>query len=205
VPGAGPGSQHFQTAGRGGASHATAPSALALGSSYVFGRTARGGPLRLFGGLVDATLAISQGSPANRVDFQHLLGGWDAASGGWLPSFPIPVEGWQIPTAPTLADVDGDGRVEVIAGTSGYRLHAYREDGSEPRGWPKSTGGWLLASAAVGDVDGDHRLEVVAVTREGHLFVWDTPARASASLQWPSFRHDARNGGRYPRALPLRK
>jgi hypothetical protein len=197
VPGAGAGSEHFQTSGRGPGSRAGAPSALSLGSSYVFGRTARGGPLRLFGGMVDSRLALAQGSPAKRVAFEHLLGGWDAASGSWLTSFPIPVEGWQVTTAPVLADVDGDGRAEVIAGTSGYLLHAFREDGSEPAGWPKQTGGWLLAAAATGDIDGDHRLEVVAVTREGELFVWDTPARAGRTHEWPLFRHDPRNSGRY--------
>ena len=60
-------------------------------------------------------------------------------------------------------------------------LHAFREDGSEPAGWPKQTGGWLLAAPSVGDVDGDRRLEVVAVTREGFLFVWDTPAPAAGA------------------------
>ena len=53
----------------------------------------------------------------------------------------------------------------------------------------------------MGDVDGDRRLEVVAVTREGQLFVWDTPARRSAMREWPAFRHDARNSGRYPGPL----
>ena len=72
--------------------------------------------------------------------------------------------------------MDGDGRAEVLAGSSGYRLHAVGEAGREPAGWPKQTGGWLLAAPAVGDVDGDRRLEVVAVTREGWLFVWNTPA-----------------------------
>jgi hypothetical protein len=197
MPGAGAGSQHFQTTGRGTSSPAGAPSALALGSSYVFGRASRGAPLRLYGGMVDERLALAQGSPAKPLPFEHLLGGWDARSGSWLPHFPIPVEGWQVTTAPVVADVDGDGRTEVVAGTSGYKLHAFREDGSEPPGWPKQTGGWLLASAAVGDVDRDHRLEVVAITREGYLFVWDTPARTSARRDWPLFRHDARNSGRF--------
>ena len=106
------------------------------------------------------------------------------------------MEGWTILEAPAIADVDGDGRSEVIAGSSGYLLHAFREDGTEPAGWPKNTGGWLLASPAVGDVDGDRKPEVVAVTREGRLFVWDTP-NPSSTAEWPSFRHDARNSGRY--------
>jgi hypothetical protein len=50
----------------------------------------------------------------------------------------------------------------------------------------------------VGDVDGDEKLEVIAVTREGYMFVWDTPTPASGLVEWGSFRHDARNSGRYP-------
>jgi hypothetical protein len=108
------------------------------------------------------------------------------------------MEGWTIVAGPALADVDGDGAAELLAGSSGNVLHAFREDGSEPGGWPKDVGGWLLAAPAVGDVDGDKRLEVVAVTRDGWLYAWDTPTRASAAaLPWPSFRHDVRNSGRY--------
>ena len=156
-----------------------------------------GGPLRLFGGLVDERLAAAQFSPAKKIDFEHLIGGWDARSGSWLDGFPAPMEGWTILGTPAIADVDGDGHSEVISPSSGYKLHAFREDGSEPAGWPKDTGGWLLASPAVGDVDGDGRLEVVAVTREGWLFVWDTPAGSGAPREWPQFRHDTRNTGRY--------
>ena len=192
------GQSHFEFAGTGPGSRATAPSALALGANAAFGRVTRGGPLALFGGLVDSRLAAAQSAPATRIGFEHLLGGWDAASGNWLSSYPIPMEGWLIVAAPAIADVDGDGKAEVIAGSSGDVLHAFRPDGSEPRGWPKDTGGWLLASPAVGDVDGDGRLEVVAVTRDGYLWVWATPARAKAIRPWPSFRHDARNTGRYP-------
>ena len=155
----------------------TAPAAsIAIGANAAFGRTSPGGPLRLFGGLVDARLAQAQVSPASRVPFEHLLGGWDARSGDWLPAFPRPLEGWTILSGPAVADVDGDGRAEALAGSSGYRLHAFGESGREPPGWPKQTGGWLLAAPAVGDVDGDRRLEVVAVTREGWLFAWNTPA-----------------------------
>jgi subtilisin family serine protease len=199
VPGPAGAGAHFDTAGRGASSKATAPSVLALGASLVFGRTSPGGPLRIFGGLVDFRLAQAQLSPATPTPFEHLFGGWDAASGRWLPGFPAPVEGWTLLTAPAVADVDGDGRSEAIAGSSGNVLHAFREDGSEPAGWPKQTEGWLLASPAVGDVDGDGRREVVAVTRDGWLFAWDTPARATAPADWPSFRHDPRNTGRWRR------
>ncbi|MEX2195021.1 MAG: S8 family serine peptidase [Thermoleophilaceae bacterium] len=177
-------------------SYAT-PGTAAFGANAAFGRTAPGGPLRLFGGLIDLRIAAAQLLPASQIPFDHLFGGWDARSGGTLPGFPLKVEGWQIASAPAIADVDGDGRSELLAGSSGNRLHAFREDGTEPAGWPKETEGWLLASPAVGDTDGDGRREVVAVTRDGWLFAWDTPAQAGAPADWPSFRHDPRNTGRH--------
>ena len=188
---------HFQSLGRGGSSPSGAPAAIAVGANAAFGRTAKGGPLRLFGGMLDARLAQAQVSPASRVPFDHLLGGWDARSGDYLPAFPRTLEGWAILSGPAVADVDGDGAAEAIAGSSGYRLHAFGESGDEPPGWPKQTGGWLIAAPAVADVDGDRKLEVVAVTREGWLFAWNTPAPRTALREWSSLRHDRRNSGRY--------
>ncbi len=190
------GQSRFQTTGRGVLSPADAPGVLALGANGAFGRTERGGPLRFFGGIVDNRLVQAQLQPATPIAFEHLLGGWDATSGAWLDAFPIPTEGWEILTSPAIANVDRHQGEEVLNGTSGNMLHAFKPDGSEPTGWPKQSGGWLLASPAVGDVDGDRRNEVVAVTRDGYLLVWNTPSKASAS-QWPSFRHDVRNTGRY--------
>jgi hypothetical protein len=186
----------FESSARGAQSPAAAPAALALGANAAFGRTAEDGPLQLYGGMVDATLIPAQLNPSEKVPFEHLLGGWDAATGAWLAPFPRPMEGWTILAAPVLGDVDGDGASEVGAGSSGNVLHAFRADGTEPEGWPKDLGGWILAAPAIGDVDGDGRNEVVAVTRDGYLHVFDTTGRAGAR-EWPVFRHDARNTGRY--------
>ena len=192
------GGQHFTTRGKGADSRTTATAALALGSNGAFGRLSADGPLAFFSGLVDTRFALASQAPAQRIPYEHLVGGWDAESGSYLAGFPAPVEQFQIIAAPAIADVDGDGTAEVLAGTSGFYLHAFREDGSEPEGWPKNTGGWLFAGPAVGDVDGDGKLEVTAVTREGYLWLWNTPAPADGPVEWGSFRHDAHNSGRYP-------
>jgi hypothetical protein len=90
--------------------------------------------------------------------------------------------------------VDGDGVPEIVQGSGAYLVRAYRTDGSTPAGFPKLTHGWHIASPALGDVDGDGLVEVVAMTREGNLFVWDTPGLASAAaLPWAGFGRDRRN------------
>jgi hypothetical protein len=167
---------------------------LAFGANAAFGR--QGGRLRLFGGVVDDRLVLAQLNPASQIPFDHLRAGWDAATGDALPGYPKPVEGWQIAAGPAIADVTGDGEPEVLAGSSGNVLHATQADGTEPPGWPKQTGGWLLAAPAAGDVDGDGRTEVVAVTRDGFLLVFQTPGDARAA-EWPTFRHDPHNTGRH--------
>jgi hypothetical protein len=194
VPGPPGARSHFQTLGTGPASRAQAPAAIGLGANAAFGRQRPNGPLRLFGGLIDLRLAAAQSLPATPTPFEHLMGGWDAAGGDWLPAFPVVMEGWQIISGPAVADVDGDDRAEVLAGGSGNVLHALAEDGTEPRGWPKDLGGWSLAVPAIGDIDGDGRQELVQVTRDGWLYVFDLPAKA-VRPDWPSFRHDQRNTG----------
>jgi hypothetical protein len=187
---------YFETNGKGAQSKFAGASILALGANGAMGPTTPKGPLRFYSGQVDSKLIAAQLNPSVETPFEHVMGGWDATSGKQLPGFPAPVEGWTIAGAPAIADVDGDGHAEVIAPSSGYLLHAFKEDGTEPPGWPKQTGGWLLAAPAIGDVDGDGLLEVVAVTREGHLFVWDTPAKASsAAVPWSSLRGNLRNTG----------
>ncbi|MEO6028931.1 MAG: S8 family serine peptidase [Candidatus Binatia bacterium] len=126
---------------------------------------------------------------------------WAATTGSYQPTFPHHIEELQFLTGPSIADVGGGVAglrtpPEIIEGSAGYFLHAFGITGTEPTGWPKFTGGWNVANAAVGDVDGDGLNEVTVLTREGYLFVWDTTAPVAAE-EWPKKRHDLRNTGNY--------
>lgn len=168
------------------------PSLFAMASGS-FGDLDGDGDLEFAAGTTGARAALDIAVPGLRLPFEHHLSAWDARTGEYLPFFPRVVEDFQFFVIPAIADLDGDGLAEIIAGSGGYLLHAFNHLGREPRGWPKFTGHWISASAAVGDIDGDGLLEVAIVTREGQIFVWDTggPTHVGgrSSVQWQKSRH----------------
>jgi hypothetical protein len=146
----------------------------------------------------------------HRHDFDMHLGGWSGAPGDgvagptmpFLPAFPRIMEDLQFFLNPSIADIDGDGRPEVINGSAGSVVHAFNSDGAEPAGWPKDAAGWMMGSPTLGDADGDGYLEVWTGTRGGYLFGWKTTALASEAYRgWTGFRHDPRNTGNCETAL----
>lgn len=81
--------------------------------------------------------------------------------GSQLPGWPI--EG---PTeTPAIADLDGDGDLEIVTATS-YppSLHVYHQDGTPVTGFPLTFSGYVETYPAVGDVDGgDGEPEIIVV------------------------------------------
>lgn len=127
-----------------------------------------------------------------RIDFPLLA--WRGADGSMFEAWPRQMEDLQFFMNPAIADVGGAPGVEVLNASGGFLLHAFSPDGTEPEGWPKFTGQWMIASPMVGDVTGDGRLDVVIGTRSGWLFAWGTPVEAArARVEWQGFGHDARN------------
>ncbi len=119
---------------------------------------------------------------------------WNPVNNTVLAPFPVVMDDMSFLTGPALADVDGDEKADIVMGSGGYMLRAFRSDGSQPGGWPKFTHGWILASPVAGDVDGDGKVEVIAATREGNLYIWETEAAATeSSLPWPGMGRDRRN------------
>ncbi len=112
------------------------------------------------------------------------------------------VPGWpaRIPGSPELkaiygsiacADMDGDGRVEIVACQAAGRVCVFHADGSPAPGWPVAiapadappNAGTIFARAALGDVDGDGRLEVIAAANNYRVHAWDVEGRPLRG--WP--------------------
>ena len=132
-----------------------------------------------------------------RETFDHHLGAWDTANGKFLDAWPQTMEDWQFFMNPTVADIDGDKKPEVLNGSGGYLLRAMNADGVEPAGWPKLTGGWIISSPTFGDLDGDGTFDVVDATRDGWLFAWKAAGPSDGIVEWQSFAHDHHNTNNY--------
>ena len=81
--------------------------------------------------------------------------------------------------APSVADLDGDGDLEIVIGAMDAFVYVFHHDGSDVAGWPLelrheyefdgsvvSNGARIISSPAIGDVDGDGQLEIAIGTNQ---------------------------------------
>ncbi|MBI4950821.1 MAG: VCBS repeat-containing protein [Myxococcales bacterium] len=147
------------------------------------------------GGSLNLAINLQTGSTQSALPGEHLVTVWSGRTGLMLPAAPFILEDFSFFNSQTIADLDGDDYPEVIQGSGGYFLHAWNGCGTEPAGWPKFTGQWIIPTAAVGDLDGDDKLEIVTGTRSGWLYAWHTNGRSDGVVAWESYHHDNRNTG----------
>jgi len=94
-----------------------------------------------------------------------------------VPGFPINT-GSTIVHPPALADINGDGRRDIVC-FAGNSMHVYNSIGASLDYFPirVRSSKPLLSPPIVGDVDGDGKVEVVGVTEDGLVFAYDGGGR----------------------------
>jgi len=122
------------------------------------------------------------GDGGNEVAF----GSWDfnvyllrGTNGTVMPGFPPNPSGLgfglrdSIWSSPALADLDADGKLEIIIGADthaegppvntpdGGALHVFRSNGTLFPGFPRYVDQTIMSSPAIGDIDGDGSLDIV--------------------------------------------
>ena len=108
------------------------------------------------------------------------------ADGTPLPGFPFsPASGQTFSySTPVLADLDGDGDLEILSATSGEftvdgRVYALDHDGTTVKGWPRTTDNPVFVPPTVADIDGDGELDVSVADQvlspilTNFLYAWD--------------------------------
>ena len=108
--------------------------------------------------------------------------------------------------APTIGDVDGDGKPEILAGVrdndpvTGASHFLVRADGSEAT--PVKLGGGGSTATAMGDMDGDGSLEVLAATPGSvQCLNWG----GKGKVLWASLRGNSAMNGRVSMATAVQE
>lgn len=151
------------------------PSSIADGQNWVSGSAA----------LVDI-----DGVPGREILQATFDGRLHALSplGQELPGFPIAMGSYSTDT-PSVADLDGDGRVEILCRYNPHAVGLWSRTGSMLPGWPKSIanapGGAIdvWSSAAFGDLDADGDLEIVMGSYDGYAYAYHHTGAAVSG--WP--------------------
>ncbi|MCJ7821625.1 MAG: FG-GAP-like repeat-containing protein, partial [Armatimonadetes bacterium] len=140
-------------------------------SSGNRGRKRDFGPVRLAALVAIAVAAFIAGNapPALCVQLQPGDPGWPQLTGDWT---------W---SSPALGDLDGDGDLEVVAGSYDSKVYAWHHDGTPVWAEPRTTGDQVASSPALGDLDGDGDLEIVIGSHDGKVYAWHHDGTAAWS------------------------
>ncbi|UCH82914.1 MAG: VCBS repeat-containing protein [Candidatus Latescibacterota bacterium] len=86
---------------------------------------------------------------------------------------------------PTLCDIDGDYRDEVVIGTRVDSIYVIHADSSYVPGWPFGMNGESAGSIAVGDVDNDGDIELLAQSKGQYGKVYLLERDGTVVDGWP--------------------
>jgi hypothetical protein len=99
-------------------------------------------------------------------------------------------------SSPVIADINGDGKPDVIMGDEDKNLTAL-SNGAVLPGFPIVLNGEVRGTPGVCDCDGDGKTEIVLADWDRNLYMWDYdyPFSPGHTPPWPQFHHDAARTG----------
>jgi len=87
------------------------------------------------------------------------------------------------PSGVSLADIDNNGTLEIIAGSTDNTVHAWDYLGNELTGWPITLPAMVQSKVAVGDIDGNGDMEIIIAARNGYVYIYNHDG--SSFTGWP--------------------
>ncbi len=79
---------------------------------------------------------------------------------------------------PTIADLNADGKPEILVGANDNKLHVLTSEGKDK--WAFSTKSWIVGGVSVGDFESDGKLEVVFGSMDYKVYCLD----AQGNKKW---------------------
>jgi hypothetical protein len=117
--------------------------------------------------------------------------------GNDLPGWPVIFATQFSECSPVVADVDGDGFLDIVMGDEQGFICGFDRNGDSLAGFPIATSDAVRGTPFITDVDGDGDEDMVVHSWDQNLYVYDfTGAHVPGSGQWPTIHSNAHRNGR---------
>ncbi len=92
-----------------------------------------------------------------------------------MPGWPqhVFITPYYSPVGVSLADVNNDGYLEIIVGSTDRRVYIWDFHGNLLDGWPVTLPAMIQSKVAVGDIDNDGDKEIVIAADNGYVYIYN--------------------------------